>query len=80
MQSNENQKKPEETPSAKEVTISLDEYSNLEKRLQELGDIDSCIQNWKEKQNSGVVPETPEPILLLITFLDSLLINNSWKG
>ena len=52
-QSNKNQKnKQEETPGAEEVTISQEEYSNIKKRLQGLGGMDSSIQSRKVQESS----------------------------
>ena len=58
MQSKENQQnKQEETP-GEEVTISMEEYSEMKKRLQEQEGMDSRMQSRKGKESSGVVPET----------------------
>ena len=61
MQSKKNLvKKQEETPGAEEVTISLEEYSNMKKRLHELGGMGPSMQSPKREESPGVVPETPQ--------------------
>ena len=60
MQSKENLvKKQEEAPGAEEVTISLEEYSNMKKRLHELGCMGPSMQSQTREESPGVVPETP---------------------
>ena len=54
MQSKENAKnKQEETPGAEEVTISLEEYSKMKKRLRELGAWIPACRAEKEKKIGG---------------------------
>ena len=48
-----------ESPGKEEVTISLEEFSEMKKRLQGLGGIDPRMQSQKEQQSQMVVPETP---------------------
>ena len=52
MQSKENIKNnQEETPGEERETISLEEYSNMMKRLHELGGMNPSMQSWKEKES-----------------------------
>ena len=61
MQSKENLlNQQEETPGAEDVTISLEEYSNMKKGLHELGGMGPSMQSPKREESPGVVPETPQ--------------------
>ena len=55
-----NEKKQEETPGEEQVTISLEEYSNMKKRLHELGSMGPSMQSQTGVESPGVVPETPQ--------------------
>ena len=60
MQNNQNQlNRQEKTPGAEEVQSPVRLYSNVKKRLQELGGMDSSKHSRKRKEILGVVPETP---------------------
>ena len=48
-----NEKKQEETPGEKEVTISLEEFSNMKNRLHELGGMDPSIKSRKGEKSPG---------------------------
>ena len=64
MQSKENNKQEqEETPGEEQVTISLEEYSNMKKRLHELGGIGPSMQSRKGEESPREVPETPQGYL-----------------
>ena len=61
MQSKENNKQEqEETPGEEQVTISLEEYSSMKKRLHELGGMGPSMQSQTREKSPDVVPETPQ--------------------
>ena len=55
-----NEKNLEETPGEEQETILLEEYSEMKKRLHELGGMDPSMQSRKGEKSLGVVPETPQ--------------------
>ena len=54
-----NEKEQEETRGEEQVTLSLEEYSEMKKRLHELGGMDPSMQSLKGEESPGLVPETP---------------------
>ena len=59
MQSKKNkEKKQEVTPCEEQVTTSLEEYSNIKKRLHELGGMGPSMQSQRGEETPVVVPET----------------------
>ena len=72
-----NQKKLEETPGEEQVTNSLEEYSNIKKRLHELGGMDPSIQSWRGEESSGVILETPQTYCEDIAYVRSQKFSKS---
>ena len=61
-----NEKEQEETAGEEEETISLEEYSNMKKRLHELGGMNPSMQSRKGEESPGVVPKTLQNISLKV--------------
>ena len=59
MKSNKkNENKPEGTPGEEQVSVALEEKSEIKKHLQEQGSMDICEQS--QKNSSEVDQETPQ--------------------